>query len=471
MQFIKSNSCLLAFDNSPSFSTGEKLGLFFADFLQNVDFDISPPRTQSKQIGSQEFGVNSINFSPDIALNLSYLSREDFRTDNLLGSLFRPSGVFISPFSGVRDFSFNSYLFFSNEQSSDLLQQIISNNSFSGVNVLSLGNCYLVNQNLSYAAGQLPRTSCSLISSNIVSETLSSNYMQVPSINLASGTTGGAATIFLDPAQVSRIQTGNASGVLRTWAATFQPSFDNLQIPSQKLTSAVINKMEISLSIDRENAYGFGSDHVFGRDIKYPLQASISINGIVNDYNTGDYSLLMSNEQKYNIEIFNRDPQDLYLSGLSNAEISGINKLDHLTKNRWLKFDDCILREKKESIAVGGFFEFANQFDVSVTENRGLTFKQGEERSLDDVFLHSRDFHKCISRDSYSPTHNPFLQYYETGCSITNLLSSDRKILLTRDNFVEAVISCPYSGSSPLYCNNQTIYCNNNSIFCNATTY
>ena len=104
MQFIKSNSCLLAFDNSPSFSTGEKLGLFFADFLQNVDLDISPPRTQSRQIGSQEYGVDAINFSPDIGLNLSYLSREDFRTDSMLGSLFRSSGVFISPFSGQRDY-------------------------------------------------------------------------------------------------------------------------------------------------------------------------------------------------------------------------------------------------------------------------------------------------------------------------------------------------------------------------------
>lgn len=466
MQFLKSNSCLLAFDNSPSFSTGEKLGLFFADFLQNVDLNISPPRTQSRQIGSQEFGVDAINFSPDVELNLSYLSREDFRTDNLLGSIFRPSGVFISPFSGVRDYSFNTYLFFSNQQSSDLIDQIITNNSFSGVNVVAIGNCYLTNQNFSFAASQLPRASCGLISSNIYSQVLDSNYLQVPAINLESGTTGGAATIFLDPAQVSRIQTGNASGILRTWAATFQPSFENLQISNQNLVSAVVNKMDISLSIERENAYGFGSDHVSSRDIKYPIQASVSINGIVNDYLSGDYSSLMTNEQKYQIQIFNRDPQDAYLSGLSNAEISGVNKLDHLTKNRWLKFDNSILRQKKDSLAVGGFFEFAHQFDVSVTENRGMTFKQGEEKSIDDVFLHSNDFHKCISRDGYSPTHNPFLQYYETGCAITNLLSSDRKILLTRDNFVESAITCPYN--IQIFCNSTSIYCNNISIYCNS---
>ena len=112
MQFLKSNSCLLAFDNSPAFSTGEKLGLFFADFIQNVDLRISPPRTQSRQIGGQELSVDSVNFAPDVEANLSYASMNNFNVDLLLGSLFRPSGVYISPFSGVRDFSFNSYLFF-----------------------------------------------------------------------------------------------------------------------------------------------------------------------------------------------------------------------------------------------------------------------------------------------------------------------------------------------------------------------
>ncbi len=393
----------------------------------------------------------------------------------LLGALFRPSGNYLPVFSGVRDYSFNGYLFFSEQQSSDLIRQVIDNNSFSGVNVVAFGNSYLTNVNLSLKAGNLARTSCSLISSNIVSESLMGNYMQIPAINLESGTTGSAAEIFLDPAQVSRLPT-NASGILKTWAATFQPSYENLQLTNQTLTSAVVNGMEISLSIDRENAYGFGSDHVFGRDIKYPIQGSLSINGIVNSYQSGNFSAMMENEQKYTIEIFNQDPQDVYLSGLTNHEISGIAKTEHLTKNRWLKFDNCVLQEKRDSTTINGLLEYSNQFGISVTENRGMTFKQGEEKSIDDVFLHSSDFHKAISRDGYSPVHNPFLQYYEEGCAITNLLSSDRKILMTRDNFVERAISCPNTGGPPapttgLFCNNGLIFANNSSIYCNASIY
>jgi hypothetical protein len=187
--FIKSNSCLLAFDSSPAFSTGEKLGLFFASLLQDVEFSVSPARTQNKQIGSQEYGVDAVNFSPDVIYNLSYVSQNDFETDMLLGALFRPDGNYQSVFSGVRDYSFNGYLFFSEQQSSDLIRQIIDNQSFSGVNVVAFGNSYLTNANISYKAGSLPRTSCSLIASNVISETLVGNYMQIPAINLESGTT------------------------------------------------------------------------------------------------------------------------------------------------------------------------------------------------------------------------------------------------------------------------------------------
>lgn len=463
----------MAFDNSPAFSTGQKLGLFFAQLFQDVEFSVSPARTQSKQLGSQEYGADSVNFSPDVITNISYISRQDFETDRLLGMLFKPSGEYLPVFSGTRDFSFNAYLFFSEQQSSDLIHQI-TGSSFSGVYCVSMGNCYLTNASLSIKAGELPRTACSFIASSLYSEQLSGNYMKIPAINLESGIRSGQAEIFLDPAQVARINVSNTSGILNTWSSTFQPSFQDSQISSQKLSSAIVNGLEISLSIDRENSYGFGSDYIYDRDIKFPIQGSVSINGIVDQYNSGSFESLMVNESKYTIEIFNRDPQDEFLSGLSNSQITGLSRIDHLTKNRWIKFDNCVLREKKDSVGVNGLLEFSNQFDVAINKNRGLTFKQGEKTSLDSVFVNSSDWHRVVSRDGFLPIFNPFLQYYEADCTITNLLDSEREILLVKDNYVDAseVQSCPYS-SSPigLFCNNINIYCNNSSIYCNATTY
>ena len=133
--FIKSNSCLLAVDSSPPFSTGESLGLYFVDFLQNFELSISPPRTQTKQIGSQDFGVDSVNFSPDVLANISFNTRRDFGIETLLGAFFRPSGAYLPVFSGLRDFSFNTYLFTSDLQGYDLIKQIQESQSFSGLNV------------------------------------------------------------------------------------------------------------------------------------------------------------------------------------------------------------------------------------------------------------------------------------------------------------------------------------------------
>lgn len=437
--FIKSNSCLLAIDSSPAFSTGERLGLYFVDFLQNFEFSISPPRTQTRQIGSQDFGVDSVNFSPDVLANISFNTRRNFGIEALLGSFFRPSGMYLPVFSGLRDFSFNAYLFTSDLQGYDLIKQIQDSQSFSGLNVISLGNCYLNNLGLNFAANSIPRSSCSFIASNIVSETLTGNYMQIPAINLESGTTGDAATIFLNPNQVDRLPTGYTTGeIINAWSARFQPSFENLQIPHNQLSNfaeTAISNMDIAISIDRENSYGFGSDYVFERDVKYPIQGSISIEGLVSNYQTGSFVDLMREERKYSIQIYDRDYQDEYLSGLSLAEFTGINETGHIVDNHWLKFENCVLREKRDSISVNGLFGFSTQFDFAANEFGGFSFKNGDEKSLDSVSPISSDWHELVSSDGESIFGDFFLRYYESDCSVATLLSSDKLILLTTDNF------------------------------------
>ena len=134
--FIKSNSCLLAIDSSPAFSTGERLGLYFVDFLQDFEFSVSPPRTQTKQIGSQSFGADSVNFSPDVLANLSFNTRRDFGVETLLGAMFRPSGIDFPVFSVARSHSFDTYLFTSDLQGYDLIKQIKDSRSFSGVTAI-----------------------------------------------------------------------------------------------------------------------------------------------------------------------------------------------------------------------------------------------------------------------------------------------------------------------------------------------
>lgn len=438
--FIKSNSCLFAVDSSPAFITGEKFGLYFLSLMENVDFSTSPARTQSRQVGSQNYGVDSVNFSPDIIANFSYNSRQDFDSDSLVGMIYRPSGDYRQVFTGANGFSFNSYLFFSDLQGYDLIKQIKDLNSFSGVNVISLGNCYLTNASQSYNVGQLAKTTCQIVSSNIASETLVGNYMQIPAINLESGTTGDAATVFLNPLQVDRLPTGNLTGTVpNTWSARFKPSFNNLQIPNQNLDAwndAHIQSMEISLSIDRENSYGFGSDHVYGRDIKFPIQGSISINGLVSNYSTGSFESLMRSESKQTIEIYHRDLQDEYLSGLSSGNFAALNETGHIVKNRWIKFEDCVLREKRDSVSVNGLYEFSTQFDFAASENKGFSYKQGDLTSIDDFLLRTSDLKKLVSSDGYHLITDPFCRAYTDGCEVETMLSADGYIMCTRDNFV-----------------------------------
>lgn len=454
-KFFKSNSALLALDSSPSFSTGEKLGLYFVGLLQDFNMSISPARTQTKQLGSQDYGVDVVNFSPDVNVNMSYLARQDFGIESLMGAIFRPSGIDFPVFSGVRDFSFNAYLFLSDKQGYDLIQDLKTSQSFSGLNVVSLGNCYLNQLGMEFSAGSLARNSCSFISSNIVSEELTGNYIQIPAINLESGNSSGAATLFLNPLQISRLETGGLTGVLpNTWTARFQPSFENLQIPASQLANfseAAISSMNISLSVDRENAYSFGSDYVQDRDIKYPIRGGISVNGTVTELTTGSFYEMMRSEKKYNISIYQRDPQDERLSGLSLAEFTGLNESGHIVNNTWLKFQNCNLTDENKEISQNGLMTFGAQFDFAATEYGGMTFKQGDSLSLDGFQIQSSDYHELVSSDGEDLIFDYFARFYESDCSVATMLSNDGLIVLTADNFVydDEVISCVLPPSLP----------------------
>lgn len=446
MQYLKSNSCLLAVDSSPAFVTGEKRGVYFLGLAQNFEFSTSPARNQSKQIGTQEYGVDAINFSPDILANFSYLSTQDSAVDSLFGMVHRPSGDYQAVFTGINDFSHNVYLFISDLQSNDLIKQITDNQSFSGLSAISIGNCYLTNASLNFAASQLAKSSLSIVASNIKAETLSGNIIQIPAINLESGNSIGAANLILDPNQVFRLPTGNLTGVIpNAWSARFSPTFSNLQAPDQKLADfslAHVNSIDISIGVDRENSYGFGSDHVYDRPVKFPIQGSLGINGAISEYNSGNFAELMTNEQKYDIQIFNRDPQDVYLSGLSYPTFTGINETGHIVKNRWLKFDNCPMIEKRDSFAINELAQYSVQFGFSATERAGYSYKQGDPTSLDDFYLRSFDLKRLISSDSRELIFDPFCRAYGEDCEVNTMLSQDGYVMCTYDNFV-------YDGDNP----------------------
>jgi len=450
--FYKSNSCLLAFDDSPAFSTGQlgltgqKYGLYFAKLLQDFEFSISPAKTQSKQIGSYDFGVDSVNFSPDVICNLSYITRDDFEVEKLLGLNFNIDGEYQPVFSGIDGHSFNAYLFFTDQEGVDLPTYISGANNFSGVNVISIGNCYLSNGAINMQAGSTPRSTMSFVASNCEMQTLVENYMQIPAINLESGTTGGAADIYLNPAQTHRFLEGGVSGtLLETWKATFQPQFEDVQIANQKLVNANIQSIGLSFTVDRENVYSFGSDHVYSRDVKYPIVGSLSINGVASEYQTGSFASLMQNEETYDITIYNADPQELYLSGLPISELSGVYKLNHLTADQWFRVPNTKLRDSTNRVGVGGFVEFANTFDFSSSPVGGFNYKKGEETSLDSVYIYSSDGHRLVSSDGYRPIYDPFIYFFndQENCEVVTMLSADRKICMCLDNFVESRISCP----------------------------
>ena len=115
---IKSNSIILASDLSPAFQKiGDfapyRRGLFPIAFVENLAFDVQGNRVRSKQIGSQEFSVENLAFSPTVSLSFDYVSSLTFDNENLLGMSFEGFGDFHSIFDGSNDYSCNLYFIIS----------------------------------------------------------------------------------------------------------------------------------------------------------------------------------------------------------------------------------------------------------------------------------------------------------------------------------------------------------------------
>jgi len=148
---IKSNSIILASDLSPAFQAVEdfipyKRGLFPIAFVDNLAFDVQGNRIRSKQIGGQEFSVESLAFSPTVSLSFDYVSSLTFDNENLLGMFFKGWGDFQSIFKGSNGQSCNLYFILSDLFGLDLIQQIKDRGNLNGLEMISFGNCTQLQQ-------------------------------------------------------------------------------------------------------------------------------------------------------------------------------------------------------------------------------------------------------------------------------------------------------------------------------------
>jgi len=445
--YIKSNSILVAVDSYDS-GNGDQRGLSFLGLQDSFGFSVEIPKVSAGQVGSQKLAYEEPSFAPEISFDLSFIPTRTFANENVLGLNFGYNNEFLSVLNGRSESSFNVYLFTSEKQSYDFINQIRNAESLNGVECLALGNCFITQYGFSMRVSDLARATASFVSSNIEASIVSGDRVKMPNVDLNSGDSP-LHYLSLDWPQI-RVAldelTKEAQPILPTTEVKFYMGAENLETPSaiiSPLKDAKIQSLDFGLSIPRETSYRFGSNFPCGRKIKYPVQGQLNVSSIVSQYSTGSFSGIMGGMQKQNVVLNFLDPQEVYLSGKSFAELSGflttgtLGPTGFFTESRSLKLEAAKLNSYSQSFPINELVTSEFSFSFQCSESGGLMQKFGVlSDGAQPPHLYSSDSRKIYDPSGNLLTIDPFLYIYDENCEKNYLLDGENNLILA-DNWTE----------------------------------
>lgn len=442
--WIKSNSILIGVDFC---EPGEDPhGMYFLGLNDGFSFSINNPRSSVGQMGSQEFSVNDINFSPDIEFSLSFTACRHFQNEDYLGFNFGYNQEFTSILNERAEKTFNLYLFLSDQQGYDFIKQIKDTGTLNGVECLAFGNCHVTQYGLSLAVSSIPKTNFSFVASNMEMSIIADERIISPAINLATGTKDDGVFIDLGwnqvQASLNELAIDKMPILPTTEVKFFQGYVDNFGEPTATLTPLTdpyLQSLNISLSIEREAVYGFASNFPYSRKIKFPIQGRMELSCVMSALNTGQNNLtgLMQNEGGYIARLDFLDPQEMFLSGLSGAEISGFiatgvsGATGMFTDSRSLLVTGAKLDSYSHEFPINGLSSANLSFSFQAYESGGLMARYGYLSEREGTpFVHTEEARKIIDTSGEFVVKDSFL--YVGG---QNCLVDGNGLLLLADNW------------------------------------
>jgi len=359
---FKSNSAILATSPSPAWTTTEQSG-YFVPLVQGSEISVSVDRQTSKQVGSQQYAIDSIVRAPNVSFNVSYLFSPHLVNEYLLG-LSPSSGSGRSIASGMSTRDQNFYLIINDQNGQDLLPSftgVSPRTNFSGMTCAAIGNCFLKNYSVGFQVGGLPTVSASFSASNLQMTNLTGSNVSVPAINLASGNNSGSG--FLNFSNLKTSLSGYSNQFNNNELNVFRPQvvspqnvsaqLENLQMGGAVLVSgAIIQSVNLSVPFERTDLYGLGSNHVYGRKLQLPIRASVDVSAVVDQFSSGNLHLLNREEETYDFDIIFAD-QKQTASGKFEIRGTKINSFSH-------------------SMTVNNRIEFSANYSVEITDASGL---------------------------------------------------------------------------------------------------
>lgn len=363
---IQYNSVGLFLTDAPA-ADPETDKIKFFNRVQSASLSIDVQRQDLKHIGGEDFLARKIVQSPDINLNINYLLT-DGHEEHLLGLNAQPAPVIISPEYGAIDNNhgvegtiYNNLKEDKNlfmvigEEGFDLTGYAKRPQGYSGIDAMSVGNCFVKNYSVSASVGNFAEASVQLVASDInyacmgsgeggfvfvnqIEELfgllrqvdtfeedfvlmedgsivgLGDEFREVnnggimnSSLDLANkgARITGEGFIF-DPDMYNSAKTAITQGGINIKVRNLDmggPIISGVNAGLCHKGAAHIQSFDINVPFDREDLMGFESMNVYGRKLKMPQMGTINFSILSSAFESGRFQDLLCNDNDYEIEI------------------------------------------------------------------------------------------------------------------------------------------------------------------------
>ena len=240
------------------------------------------------------------------------------------------------------------------------LNNVTDAQGFSGYNVVGFGNSFLKNYEYSASVGQLPTCAVSFLCSNMkFDEYKEYDPPNFPSIKLGPENIPSEEKLVLNEDSLNP-HTDNDVPAIMPGGIMINITKNAGEHGGAVLDDieAAIQNVKISLPIPRQDIYGFGSNYVFDRKLKFPVIGSVSMDMILREFYTGDVDSFFTQGSRY----------DMVISHTERDGSGGITNINSFN------IENAQLKSQNYSQSVGQDSSVSSSFSFGVTASGGLKF-------------------------------------------------------------------------------------------------
>ena len=283
---------------------------FHLSRVQSANYNFNIARQDINQYGELARIDSIVIEAPTVALDFSYYLTNG-NQEREIGFNVVPSGSgenAAPQFVGghITGGSGKNYFIVTSSEGSDL-NALTGTSGLSGKQAIGIGNAYLTDYSVEFAVGAIPTATVSFEAANIVASTISgTNSGTNPAINQESGTSLGTAVVLPAPTSETGIVSALRPGDVTVTFGNFSGSGILGQLGGAD--GIHLQSASVSIPLSRSQIQRLGSKFSYTRSVDFPVNATITLNGVQNEIGSGSLMNILDSNPKTQITITVNQP-------------------------------------------------------------------------------------------------------------------------------------------------------------------